>query len=140
MSTIRSSVSIRSNLITFFLLAYLLSWSIWIPAALASHGVIGHAVPANLSTLLGVFGPSLAALILISLKERMNGLRHLGRRLTHWRVAIHWYLFALFFPAAFLLIENWLAMLFGGPVPDYSHPPIFDVYALPSEAGMTGSV
>ena len=50
MSTIRLSVSIRSNLITFFLLAYLLSWSIWIPAALASHGVLGYAVPANLNT------------------------------------------------------------------------------------------
>jgi uncharacterized protein len=75
-------------LVFFFLLAYLFTWSNWLPQALNSRGVTSIQVPGFLTFLSG-YGPALAAIIVVSLAYGRQGLRDLFGRLLRWRVEIH---------------------------------------------------
>jgi len=55
-STIFISPKPRS-LVVFFALAFGLSWTVWIPNALASYNLVTFQVDATLTGLLGAFGP-----------------------------------------------------------------------------------
>jgi len=131
----RLSLMKRTTLATlvFFLLTFVLSWSLWIPAALASHGLLAFPLSPNLTSFLGVFGPTLAALILLAVTEGKQGLNALLRRLLFWRVGLHWYGFVLLWPAVLSLASSGLAMLFGAPPPDLAHPPILGTTSFPEE-------
>lgn len=106
-------------LLSFFFLAYLFTWSNWLPQALTSRGITSIQVPGFL-TLLSGYGPALAAIIVVSLTYGRQGLRELFGRLLKWRVGIQWYLVALFMPAFVTLlaisINNWT----GGTAPNFS--------------------
>jgi len=107
-------------LVLFFLLAYLFTWSNWLPQALNSRGLTSVQVPGILSLLAG-YGPALAAILAASLAYGPQGLRELFGRLVKWRAGIRWYLIALFLPAlvtilAILINTRWL----GGAAPDFS--------------------
>jgi membrane protease YdiL (CAAX protease family) len=115
----------------FFLLAFAVSWGFWLPSAAASWGWFASPLSPDLSRLLGVFGPTLAALLLIAVVERRAGLRALGRRLRTWQVGYRWYLFVLLWPPGLSLAALGLRVALGGPVPDFAHPPILKLYPLP---------
>jgi uncharacterized protein len=92
----------------YCLLALTMTWSLKYLYALASPkpGMI----PINFS-LLASWGPSLAALLLISLSEGKAGLLCLLKRLVQWRIGNRWLLFAIFFePVLFfsLTLAYWL--------------------------------
>ncbi|MGH3144450.1 MAG: CPBP family intramembrane glutamate endopeptidase, partial [Rubrobacter sp.] len=82
-----SSVVKRRPLITFFVLAFALSW--WpIPfyaAGLAPSPIIG-------------FGPFLAALVVVAVAQGKTGVVGLLRRIVRWRVGFRWYVVALLLP------------------------------------------
>lgn len=120
-------------LLRFVLLAFGISWALWVPAALASHGVIPAVLPATASSLLGAFGPSIAALILTWNAEGGPGLRGLLRRLGIWRVGIGWYGVALLWPAGVSLLTTAIAMLLGSAAPAFSQPPILALAPLPAD-------
>ena len=63
----------------FFLLAYLFTWSNWLPQALNSRGITSIEVPGFLSLLAG-YGPALAAILVVSLAYGRQGLRELFGR------------------------------------------------------------
>jgi CAAX protease family protein len=106
-------------LVFFFSLAYLFTWSNWLPQALTSRGIISVEVPGFLTILSG-FGPALAAIIVATLVSGKLGLRDLFGRLLRWRVGIQWYLIALLMPAFVALLaiafNNWT----GGAAPNFS--------------------
>ena len=107
-------------LAVFFLLAYLFTWSNWLPQALNSRGLTSAQVPGFLSLLAG-YGPALAAILVAWLADGRPGLRDLFGRLLRWRVGIRWYLVALLLPVlittlAILVNTYWL----GGAVPDFA--------------------
>lgn len=106
-------------LVIFFVLAYLFTWSNWIPQALNSRGITSIQVPGFL-TLLAGYGPMLAAIIVVSLAYGRQGLRELFGRLLRWRVGIQWYLTALFLPAFVILLAISMNRLTGGASPDFS--------------------
>ena len=106
-------------LVIFFVLAYLFTWSNWLPQALNSRGVTSIQVPGFL-TLLAGYGPALAAIIVASLAHGRQGLRELFGRLFRWRVGIQWYLIALFLPVLITLLAITLNNLTGGATPDFS--------------------
>ena len=94
-----SSVIKRHPLITFFVLAYALSWC---------------TVP------FGSFeaeGPLLAALIVIPITQGLSGLRELGSRMIRWRVRWYWYPVALGLPLAVLLVTVGLNGALGAGAP-----------------------
>jgi uncharacterized protein len=124
----------RIHLVAFFFLAFTLSWSVWIPAALASRGLFPLQISPLLTDLLGTFGPSLAALIVLSVTSGAKGVGSLLRRLLLWRVGLQWYAFVLLWPALLSLAASGLAVLFGDPAPDFAHPPVLRFASLPPEA------
>jgi len=82
------SLARRHPVATFVALAYLLSWTWWLPLVLAGATVrVGMGWPTHLP---GLAGPALAALIVTALAEGRPGLRALGRRTARWRVGGWW--------------------------------------------------
>ena len=80
------------NLITYFILAYAISWSIGVPLALAHQGLI----PAILSPwthYLVAFGPMLSAVIVTGISQGLTGLKELGKRMIRW-ACLKWWLAA----------------------------------------------
>jgi len=105
--------------VLFFLLAYLFTWSNWIPQALNSHNITSIQIPGFLAILSG-YGPALAAIIVASLAYGWQGLRELFGRFLKWRVRIYWYLIALFLPAFVILLAISINKWTGGVTPDFS--------------------
>jgi membrane protease YdiL (CAAX protease family) len=82
------------TLIPFLILAYALSWSIQVPLALQSNGLINTSLPYGLHYL-SAFGPLISAVSITALFEGRAGLRQLAARMTLWRVSMVWWLIAL---------------------------------------------
>ncbi len=76
----------RRPLGAFFVLAYVFSWSYWLPVAFAGG---------DLSHFPGLLGPMLAGITVTFLVEGGVGLRSLQSHMFRWRVPIGWYLVAL---------------------------------------------
>lgn len=106
----------------FFYLAFLFTWSNWLPRALASRGIPSYE-PGGFFVLLAGYGPALAAIIVALLTSGWQGLKELFGRLGKWRVGIQWYLIALFLPAMIILISMGFNALTGGSAPDPSKIP-----------------
>ena len=84
-----SAWSRRHDLTIFFVLAFLLSWSLWPLVALNPD-----------STPLVPFGPLIAAVVVASLTGGRRDLKHLAAQLARWRCGVGWYLLALLIPVA----------------------------------------
>ena len=71
------------NLITYFINAYAISWSIGVPLALANQGIIPAILPQWTHYLIA-FGPMLSALIITAITQGLSGLKELGKRIIRW--------------------------------------------------------
>ncbi|MEV5494469.1 type II CAAX endopeptidase family protein [Nonomuraea fuscirosea] len=102
----------RRPLVSFFILANLLSWVAWVPYVLSTNGlgILNFGFPEFLGTsqLLGVLpgaylGPILSAYLVTRVTEGKEGVRRWIGRMTKWRVSWVWYLVtALGVPAAII--------------------------------------
>ena len=126
------------SLPTFFLLALGLSWAVWIPTNLASHGLLTFPLSLSTAGLLGAFGPAVAALVTAGTFDGGRGLRALLGRFLVWRVGARWYTFVLLWPAALSLATTGLHVLLGGAAPDFSQPPFVRLNPLPLELSSAG--
>ena len=86
---------------SFFVLAYAISWVLWVPLVL----YIKFVLPADqepgglmLIMLLGTFAPTVAAIMMTGILEGKPGVKKLLAKLLIWRVGVRWWL------AAFLLV------------------------------------
>ena len=96
----------RHPLTTFFLLAFGLTWVVWVPrAAGVQLGVLGQA---------WTWVPAIAALLAAILTGGRAAVRDLGARLVRWRVGWRWYLVVILGPAAFSLAVAGAYALLGG--------------------------
>ena len=101
----------------FFVLAFGLSWAFWVPFALfapPASSVLsgGGGSPVLLLQLLGNFGPSAAAIVLLALSGQRRELRGLLKRLLPHRAAPLLYALVLFLPFVTLLPGLLYASLF----------------------------
>ncbi|GAA1437816.1 type II CAAX endopeptidase family protein [Microlunatus lacustris] len=105
----------RHPLLSFFILANLLSWLAWTPYVLSQNGLglWAYRFPAVLgsSQILGVLpgaylGPVFSAFLVTFVADGRDGLRRWVRRLWHWRVRWHWYAVALLGVPAVLLLTG----------------------------------
>ena len=102
----------RQSVMSSFIIAYAISWAIWIPMALAGTRTYqGSAWPSHIP---GLFGPMAAAFVMWAIVGGRPGVKDLLRRMVHWRVAPKWYLVALS-PLAFFAIAA-VAMEVSGQV------------------------
>lgn len=73
----------------FIVLAYVFSWSFWLPLAVTGAVVVaGTGWPSHLP---GLLGPALAAVVVTGVFRGTGGLRELWSRVTRWRVDFRWY-------------------------------------------------
>ena len=96
----------RYPLITFFVLAYVLSWWPWILYALdlSPQPIVG-------------FGPFLAAIVVLAITRGKTGVVGLLRRMVRWRVGLRWYAVALLLPVAISLAAAVFNVLLGAQAP-----------------------
>ena len=100
----------RNPLVSFFTLAILLSWSIYIPLVFVRQGWTEAQIPYSLHYLASL-GPMLAAIILTTITTGKEGLGELWSRVSRWRVAWPYAVFAILSPVA-LFIAAAIAMRF----------------------------
>ena len=102
----------RHPLLSFFVLANLLSWLAWLPYILSENGLgiwnYRFSDALGSSQLIGVLpgaylGPIASALFVTAVADGRPGLRRWVRRMWRWRVRWHWYAITLLgVPAAML--------------------------------------
>jgi membrane protease YdiL (CAAX protease family) len=92
----------RHPLVTFFVLAYVLSWWGWL-----LYAADRSPVP------IASFGPFLAALVVLSVTHGRAGIGTLLRRMRRWRVGPGWYAVALLLPPAIAGTATGLNFLLG---------------------------
>src|SRR5262245_36579682 len=104
-STIMSWIR-KHQLISFFVLAYALSWWPW---PLYAAGLSPLPLP--------IFGPGvlLAALIMTARSQVWSGWRELGNRMIRWRVNWRWYAAALIVPLTVAVVAVALNIALGVP-------------------------
>lgn len=117
------------SLILFFGLSFGVTWAVWVPAALASHGMTSF----QLDPIVGSFGPFIAAVVTTAIYDGRAGFSRIFQALLKWRVGIQWYLFVLFWPAILSLTKTAIVILLGSAVPNFSQPPLVHLYPLPPE-------
>jgi membrane protease YdiL (CAAX protease family) len=77
---------------------------------------------------LGALSSSLAAIILVVVEGRKDGLRELLSRFLIWRVGLQWWAVALFFAVLPSVAALYLFSLLGGPLADWRGlPPLYTV-------------
>jgi uncharacterized protein len=96
----------RYPLVVFFVLAFVLTWVVWVPRALGVPvGVVGQ---------LWTWMPAIAALLAAALTGGRAAVRRLLASLVRWRVAWWWYTLVLFGPAVFAAVVAGAYALLGG--------------------------
>ena len=101
----RFAAAVRSRpVLAFTVLAFALSWSMWL---------LGFLTSADVFVFLGGLGPMGAAFIV---SWQLGTTRTWLRRLVRWRVSPWYYAFAVLFPVALYAATNGVALLFGEPL------------------------
>jgi len=95
-------------LLSYFILAYGLSWIIWVPVGWVVSRVDEPPEWIFLLVILGIYGASGAGFIMTGLVDGKPGVRKLLARVRIWRVGFQWYLLA--FLAVPLLILTGMAL------------------------------
>jgi membrane protease YdiL (CAAX protease family) len=93
----------RNPLVSYFALAILFSWAIYIPLVFVRQGWTEAKIPYSIHYLAS-FGPALAALIMTALTSGKAGLQELWSRITRWRVDWRYAAFALLSPVVLFAI------------------------------------
>jgi hypothetical protein len=84
------------RLLAYFVLTFLVTWSVWFAAAgLAAPGNTGLFGGRGPVFLLGVFAPALVALAFTAQAEGRTGAMRLLARIGHWQVGARWYAIAI---------------------------------------------
>jgi uncharacterized protein len=105
----------RHPLLSFFVLANVMSWLAWVPYILSQNGLglWGYRFPEASSQLLGVLpgaylGPIASALFVTAVADGRPGLRRWVGRMWRWRVRWHWYAIALLGVPAAMLVTGYV--------------------------------
>jgi membrane protease YdiL (CAAX protease family) len=77
-------------LLTYFVLAYLISWTIWAPLYLPKLGIKGLPV-LPYQHFLGAFGPAISAFLVTYALKGKQGIIDLLQRVVKWNVHWRWY-------------------------------------------------
>jgi membrane protease YdiL (CAAX protease family) len=86
----------RHPLVSYFLIAFVFSWLMYLPALLTYYGVLSLSPQlVGLLAIAGLLGPVLSGVIMSALTEGGAGVGDLLRRIVLWRVGLRWYMFAL---------------------------------------------
>ena len=99
---------------SFFVLAFMISWVFWLPLLNSGEET---SVLSVIFLLVGGLGPLFAALLVSGITGTMLEFRS---RILKWRVGFRWYLAALFIPIAIYLLAYLQYLLLGGTPMEFS--------------------
>lgn len=102
----------KQPLASFFALAYLFSWLLWIPTVLWGHN---PSVWVTVSYYAAGLGPMAAAALVVTAEKGRTGLFRYLRRIVDYRVSAPWYLLAVILPAVMALATHGLHRISGAP-------------------------
>jgi uncharacterized protein len=97
------------SLVYFFILTFVFSWLVWIPAALNSMGRLTLPFPTMMLVLFGAHGPLVAALMLTYKAGRWNAVKALLRAGFDLRLKLVWWLVILSLPIALGWLAVWVS-------------------------------
>ena len=137
------------SLIKFFVLTFVVSWILWIAAAIISGGTFAADPTAPSSSLrlisgglvlFGVFAPALVALALTAGAEGRAGVKALLGRILNWRVNAGWYIFAVGYFAAIKIAVAIVYRIATGAWPPFGQVPFYImlvaiIFSTPVQAG-----
>ena len=117
----RASLWVKEHpIITYFILAYAISWIIVAPLVASAQGFIDVSVPFALHYL-NDYAPLSAAIITAAIANGTGGLRELFQRMIKWRAGLGWVLVAAFSPLALFGIATGMVIVgMGEEPPDLS--------------------
>lgn len=87
-------MNIRHPLVSYFVIAYLLTWAVTFPIAKGVYSESWH--------FLGALGPTLSAVLMTAVAQGKTGLRGLGQRLLKYRLGGKWLI--VLSPVALLIL------------------------------------
>ena len=117
----------RYPLLSYFVLAYGLSWIIWVPVGWVVSQVNEPPEWVFLLVILGIYGASGAGFIMTVFVEGKPGVRKLLARVRIWRIGIHWYLVTFLVIPVLILVGMAFYALLGneiGPFVPSLFPPL----------------
>ena len=129
--TTTSQKKTKRMLIMFFVLAFAISWTIWLPLLLFP----ARADQLDFLVLIGVYGPFLAGIVTVLIYDGRAGLWNWLKSVFKWRIPIRWYfiggvlinfLFVALHIGLYLLLGGRL-LLANGDIPWYGYLLIFPV-------------
>lgn len=106
----------RNPLLAMYIIMFTIAWSIMIPRALHSQGIVSTPLPGFLEILTG-WSPAIAVIVVSAVVSGREGVRALLGRLLIWKVGARWYLVGAFLLALIILGGIGLHVLFGGAMP-----------------------
>ncbi|TFG31723.1 hypothetical protein EU528_05545, partial [Candidatus Thorarchaeota archaeon] len=116
-----SDVLRRRPIAFYFVLSYAISWSFWIPLVIIylQNPLMINNTPILFFTigLLGVFGPTFAALVVAKVEGGNERVRELLSRWKRWNVKKKWYLAALSIPLIIAFLATMTYAVFSGANP-----------------------
>ena len=106
-------LSRRHPILSYFLVAYAITWSMVVPIALGSQHVVDFQLPRAIHYL-AVMGPAISALVVTWLIGGKPGLREIGRRVVRWRVGRKWLLISIGSPIALFAVAAAITRIVDG--------------------------
>lgn len=103
----------RQPVTSFFFLAFFISWGLWSPFYFNKDIPEYWALP-------GAWGPTLSALLVTAFTEGRKGVKKLLGRLLIWRTPWYYYLFAILFCTALIILSMGINSFFFGGALDFS--------------------
>lgn len=125
MSTITSTLSNekglsafikRNPLLSMYIIMFVVAWSVMIPQAMYSQGLLSAPLPEAIEILTG-WVPGIAAVMVTGVIAGRTGIRELLGRFLIWRVGLGWYIVSVFLLAALILGGIGIHVLSGGLMP-----------------------
>jgi uncharacterized protein len=104
-------------LLSYFVLAFAITWVLVSPLLLQGLGLIGGVPPGWHA--LGALGPISSALVVTAAVGGRPALTEFAGRILHWRVGIWWFLVSVFSPFLLFTLSALIVRLLGGPWPDF---------------------
>src|SRR5512147_880759 len=106
----------RYPLVAMYLIMFTVAWSVMIPQALYSQGILSAPLPEFIEILTG-WVPGIAAIVVSAVLAGRQGVRELLGRFLIWRVGMGWYLVSTFLLALLILGGIALHVWTGGDMP-----------------------
>lgn len=91
----------------YFVLAYFISWVIWLPLILPKYGIGVLPVVPKYHHYFGSFGPVIAAFIVKYVYDGRKGIKDLLKRMFQWKVGWIWYVVVLVVPVLLVIAAGY---------------------------------